>query len=273
MISVLKANGLLEPFSENKVNNSLTASGIDKNIRKDIIKELKQYLYDGISTKEIYKIVAQLLDKKRPFLSSRYNLKQAIMALGPSGYPFENFFAKILNTSGFKTKVSYYVKGKCISHEIDILAQKENDLFAIEAKFHNKQGIKTDVKTALYVYARFLDIKLTKINIFKTNNINQMWLVTNTKLTSKAIKYCNCVGIKAIGWNYQKEWSLQSLVEKSGLYPITCLSSLSKQDREMLLGRGIVSCRDILNFTNLKTLIPKNKINQLKKEIEIVLEK
>ena len=266
MFNVLKANGLLEPFSEKKVEHSLMASGIEKKIRKNIIQELKAYLYEGISTKEIYKIVAYLLDKKQPYLSSRYNLKQGIMALGPSGYPFEKFFARILNTHGFKTKVSAYVEGKCISHEIDVLAEKENKLFAIEAKFHNKQGIKTDIKTALYVYARFLDIKSTN------SNIDQMWLVTNTKLTSRAINYCNCVGAKAIGWNYQKEWSLQFLVEKSGLYPITCLSSLSRREKETLLSKGLVSCRDILDFTALDTLMPKNKINQLKEEVKTILD-
>ena len=51
------------------------------------------------------------------------------------------------------------MKGKCASHEIDVIADKGDSLrYMIECKYHNSQGIYTGLKEALYTHARFLDL-------------------------------------------------------------------------------------------------------------------
>jgi hypothetical protein len=71
-------------------------------------------------------------------------------------------------------------------------------------------------------------------------------LVTNTKFSSDAVTYGNCIGIKLLGWDYPTKKSLSSLIDKSGLYPITCLTTLTNKEKENVLADGIVLCSALL---------------------------
>src|SRR5205085_12654308 len=105
--------------------------------------------------------------------------------LGPTGYPFEDFIARILQSFGYSTKVRQFLMGKCVSHEIDIVAEKSGKSCMIEAKFHNNPGIRSEIHVALYTQARFQDVKLR-------NTLDSAWLVTNTKTTVDANTYALC---------------------------------------------------------------------------------
>ncbi len=236
MIQVKKASGDLEPFSEEKVTSSLLRAGADTALSEQIVAHVKKELYDGIPTQKIYSHIFELLKKERSPLSGRYNLKKAIMDLGPTGYPFEKFIGALLQHSGYRVETGVEVRGRCVSHEIDVIAQKDDQHIMVECKFHNQPGTRSDVKVALYVKARFDDLKAT---------FTQGWLVTNTKLTSDAIQYGECAGMKLVGWSYPASGALQNLIEQSGLHPITCLTSLSQNQKQTLLSSNIVLCRDI----------------------------
>ena len=111
------------------------------------------------------------------------------MGLGPTGFPFEKYIAEILKEYGYATKVGEVVKGYCVSHEVDVIAQKGKECFMIECKYHNKRGRRLDVKVAMYIYARFLDIKRAQEKIKEhKKHFHQAWLVTNTKCTREAIR-------------------------------------------------------------------------------------
>lgn len=246
MIKVLKASGELEPFSEEKVRSSLQRARAESQTIEKIVAHVKNELYEGISTQKIYSHIFDLLRKEKSNLVSRYNLKEAIMELGPTGFPFEKFVAGILAAYNYVVEVGKIVEGKCVSHEIDIIAQKENEHFMIECKFHNRPGTKTDVKAALYVYARFLDVQNAWLATpGHRQKFHQAWLVTNTKVTSEAIDYTRCVGLKLISWDYPPEGSLRFLIEKSGLHPLTALESLSPSEKRRLLAQGIVFQKDL----------------------------
>jgi len=271
LINIRKTSGELEPFSEEKVRSSLTRARIDKGVQDEIIRRLFSRLYEGITTRKIYSLVYGWLKDDKPYLASRYNLKRAVMALGPTGYPFEKFIAGVLVHCGFQTTVSTIIKGRCISHEIDVLAQKDNVRYMGECKFHNRQGIKTDVKVALYVDARFLDIKDTPINFFGEKTVSQALLATNTKLTSQAIAYCRCKKMQMISWNYPQGFSLRELIEKEGLHPITCLSSLSRKEKQSLLSEGFVFCHDLTEGKKWSSLVARNKLEEVKEEARLVV--
>jgi Holliday junction resolvase len=277
MIQVKKASGDLEPFSEEKVVRSLERARVDKNVIDRVLTHVKKELYDGIPTQKIYSIVFRLLEKERPALLGRYNLKRAIMELGPTGYPFEKFVGALLKHYGYTVETGVNVLGRCVNHEVDVVAQKDNQHFMIECKFHNQPGIRSDVKVALYVKARFDDVAAAwKEKPGHQTKFHQAWLVTNTKFTSDAIQYGKCVGMKLIGWSYPAKGSLQDLIEDPGLYPLTCLSSLSKQQKEALLGQDIVLCRDIPKASPaiLSSLnISEEQKKKLWEEIEKLLKK
>lgn len=266
--NITKASGETEPFSLSKVRESLSRVGLDKRSQDEVLAKLSSHLYEGITTKEIYSLIRHWLQQRELSWASRYDLKKAIMALGPTGYPFERFMVRVLQRSGFQTRGSTIVNGHCVNHEIDVLAQKNNLRYMGECKFHNHQGVKTDVKVALYVQARFLDIKKTPINFFDGKTANKALLMTNTKLTSEAIAYCRCMGMAMISWSYPPRFSLRELVEKGGLHPITCLSSLTKAEKKALLKKELVFCDDLVKSRQWYSLIDKRKIERVKTEAE-----
>jgi hypothetical protein len=247
-IIVRKASGESVPYDKDKLTRSLQRSGADNHIIKSIVSKIEDVLYDGISTAEIYRIAYNLLDQKRHAFSGRYHLKKALFELGPSGFPFEKYISALLQSQGYTVSTGKIVAGKCVSHEIDIIAEKENRHFMIECKFHHSSGIPCDVKVPLYIEARFRDVEAQwKLLPGHGMKFHQGWLVTNTRFTADAITYGTCSGLHLLGWNYPETENLRALIDNSGLYPLTCLRSLTASDKSRLLANGVVLCREILD--------------------------
>lgn len=249
---VTKASGEQSPFSEDKLRYSLHRAGADDAQADLIIDQVRAQLYDGITTKTIYRIAFSHLKKGGRHLAARYHLKQAIMELGPSGFPFERYVAELLKQQGYKVRTGQILQGHCISHEIDVLAEKDNDRIMIECKYHNYPGISCDVKVALYIYARFKDVEGNRENLPKhASGINKGWVVTNTRFSGDAIQYAACMGLYLLGWDFPQKGSLKEQIDTLGLYPITCLTSLTKTEKQKLMERDIVLCKEIVNSEHL----------------------
>lgn len=268
MVNVLKANGETEPFSEEKINSSIKRAGIPQSIHKQVLEHVKSKLYEKIPTSEIYNHILEFLKiSPHPLSRANYSLKRAIMDLGPTGYPFEDFVSELLKTEGYKTQVRQILSGKCVTHEVDVVAQKDGIKSMIEAKFHNGPGIRSDVQVSLYTNARFNDIK-------KKYGLKEAWVVTNTKVTSDALAYALCAGMKILSWNYPQDEGLRELIERSRLHPITVLSSLSSFEKQTLLEKNIVLCKTI--YQNPKSLdilsLPSEKQKEVLSEIKYVIE-
>lgn len=237
-IVVKKVNGEKEPFSEEKLIHSIHRAGISEQLQHDALIHVEQKLYNEIPTTEIYEHLIEFLDKNIPYAKGKYGLKQAIMELGPTGYPFEDFIAALLRSKGYQVELRQILQGKCVTHEIDVLAKKDGKTIAIECKFHNTPGIRSDIHVALYTKARFDDIK-------ELNKLDQMWLITNTKATTDAIKYGMCSGVEVISWNYPQNNSLRDWVNQVNLHPITEITSLTQQQKQQLFNQHIVLCKDL----------------------------
>ncbi len=245
-LHVTKASGAKATFSIDRLKQSLLRSGANEEIAAAITDEVSSSLYEGISTKKIYRKAFNLLKERSSHLAARYHLKAAIMELGPSGFPFEKYVAAILHYDGFAVKVGEIVRGKCVNHEIDIIAEKDNQHFMIECKYHNQRGTVSDVKIPLYIQARFKDVEAAWINISgHESKFHQGWVVTNTKFSTDAIAYGACAGLNLIGWDYPYKESLKDRIDCMGLYPITCLTTLTKQEKNYLLESKVVLCKEI----------------------------
>lgn len=263
---VIKATGAKEDFSEEKLLNSIRRAGISGDLQSQALADVKSKLYENIPTSEIYRHVTDFLaHSPNPYGKAKYSLKQAIMELGPTGYPFEDFIAEIFKTKGYSTKIRSILAGKCITHEIDVIAEKDGKRTMIEAKFHNMPGTKTDVHVALYTKARFDDIK-------ENNNLHQVWLVTNTKITSDAISYAYCSGMSVVSWDYPAGKSLRDLIEESNLSPITSLISLSQSQKQQLLKKGIVFSKNIIDNQNslYELHLPQEKVQSIIEEAKFL---
>ena len=249
---VIKSTGERERFSLNKLRRSLTRSGADDETIERIVEHILPELHEGMKTSQIYKHAYSILKKNKYPAAIRYSLRKAVLELGPSGFPFEKFVAEVLRGKGYTAQTGVILPGFCVDHEVDVLMEKDNRHIFAECKFHNQQGIKTDVKVALYVHARFMDLQKAHDEAHKRHEgevkkVHEGWLITNTKLTSDAIEYANCAGLTVIGWDYPEKGNLQDLILETGVHPLTFLSTLTQSDKNSLLEQGIVMCRDLKN--------------------------
>ncbi len=258
-MKVIKSTGELQKFHPKKIYKSVREAGGSKKLAKEAEKFIKKHYHKNIETKEILSLLVNFL-KKEPGVSERYDLKRAIMSLGPSGFPFEDFFASVLAYYGFKTSTGNKIKGKKIYHEVDVIAEKKKK-FMIECKYHNSTGKNTDLQPAMYTYARFLDVK--------KRGFHQSWLVTNTRCSNDARNYSKGVNQKVTSWSYPKKTSLQELIEKPKLYPITILKNLKHETKEKLYELKILIAKDLLKYSTKEL---KQKTNLSEKEIKKIIE-
>lgn len=246
-VKIVKASGEKIPFSMERIAASLRNSGAKEEVIQPILDTLAGELYDGISTKEIYNRAYRLLKKQNRTTASRYKLKKAIYELGPTGFPFEKFVAAVLQYSGYEVETGKIVNGACVAHEVDVIASKSPEKLLIECKFHSEQGRNCDVKIPLYIDSRFRDIR----EFYRSKNIeeyfNEGWVVTNTRFTSDAMKYGKCAGLFLLSWDFPKGNSLKDRIDRLGLYPITVSDLMTLREKQFLLSRDIVLCRQLLH--------------------------
>lgn len=247
---IKKASGESEPFDLEKFKISLLKAGASESLVNKIVKAVPRL--QPKSTREIHDFAsAMLLEANRP-VSYRYNIKRAVMELGPSGFPFELFIATIFNAKGFQTTTGKTVTGYCIEHEVDVLARKENHHYLIECKFHNRQNLTTTIQTALYVKARFDDVRQAwDEREHLEDEFHLAWLITNTRFSSEAIKYAQCRNIQMLSWSYPEKDNLMTLIEKFHLHPITVLTTLSRSQKRSLIKHGLLLCKKAAQHTQL----------------------
>lgn len=242
-ITIVKANGHHETFDSEKLRFSLLNSGASPDDTENVLAHIVPELRSGMTTEDIYRHAFDILKNVSRPVARSYSLRRAVLDLGPSGFPFEDFVAEVLRTKGFECVTRQVVLGGCVPHEVDVVAYNDKKLIMIEAKFHNELGTKSDLKVALYIKARFDDIK---DNVFayggKDRKVTDSWLVTNTKFSSTAIHYAECKNMTLIGWNYPEKGNLQDMIEEGVLHPVTCLTSLSNEEKKLFLTAGVVLC-------------------------------
>lgn len=260
-ISVTKSTGETEKYSQEKLSRSLLRAGTPSKKVDEIISHIESDLQEGMPTDEIYRHAFQLLSATHRSVAARYSLKRALMGFGPSGFPFEQYIARILTAYGYHTQVGVQVSGECVSHEVDVVADKDNERIFVEAKFHNGPETKSDVKTALYIHARFLDIA-KHMEGSPDRNIKQYpWLVTNTNFTSQAIQYATCVNLHLIGWNHPKDFTLQDMITETGMHPMPLMTTLTDHQKSVLVEAGHVLCKDIINNPEILSVLHISKQN------------
>ena len=274
-MTITKSDGTRQVFEEEKLASSLAHAGAAQEIIDEIVEEVEHGMKDGMNTTEIYGRAFELLKKHSRHIAVKYSIRRAIMELGPDGFPFEKFVARIFQSWNYETMTDQTVMGSCISHEIDVIAWDKKKLIMCEAKFHNEFGLKSDVKVALYIKSRWDDVAT---NFYDYGGIkrklSEFWLVTNTKFTEQAIAYGECKNLKMIGWNYPQHGNLHDLIEENGLHPITCLTSLSNFQKKDLIGRNILVCTDLIKRPEMLKVIglKDHDVERVVEESKIVIQ-
>lgn len=246
-VLITKADGTQEPFKVAKLENSLRRAGADKDEIQDIVAAIEEHIQNGMTTQAIYRHAFDLLRESSPPVRARYTLRRALFGLGPTGFPFETYLARLFQTEGYSTRTGIILAGHCAEHEIDVAAYKDDHSFVAEAKFHARPGIKSDLQVVMYCYARLLDLRDQKICNEDICGVKDFWVITNTKFTSAATNYSNCVGLTLLSWDFPLNNNLHDRIQRAGVYPITVLQSISGTQAATLIGRNIILCKDIVD--------------------------
>ncbi len=247
-MEVVKTGGVKEAYSPAKFCLSLRKAGAPRDVADSVCKSVQQKINPNSSTTTIFRKALKYLMKENPDVAARYSLRRGIEALGPDGFIFEQYFETVLQSYGFATKRDVILRGKCVSHEIDVIAAAGSKRFLVEAKYHNTAGIKTHVDVIMYADARLIDIVRAESQKNQKNFEYAMWVVTNTKFTDAAIQYAKCRGIRLTGWNYPRGASLEDIIADKKLYPVTILPSLPKEVLPTMAKRGIILAQDLLTY-------------------------
>jgi ATP cone domain len=244
--TVLKADGTSEFFKVEKLRRSLRRAGASPEEIATILDRIEHQLYNGMRTQEIYRLAFDMLRDIGASAATRYSLRRALLGLGPTGFPFERFLARLFATDGYTTKTGITLNGHCAPHEIDIAAYRGDHSFIGEAKFHARPGIKTDLQVAMYSYARLLDLRDQQICQEDICGIKEFWLITNTKFTVTAEKYGACAGITMLSWDYPRKNNLHDRIQRAGIYPITVLQTLTRAQIARLIEHDIIVTKDLI---------------------------
>ncbi|MDX5438548.1 MAG: restriction endonuclease [Pontibacter sp.] len=268
---VTKSSGEQVLFSAGKLRLSLLRAGASDELVHEVMAQLEPILYEGITTRKIYKHAFSILKKLSKTTAARYSLKQGIMKLGPSGFPFEKFVAELLKVQGYATEIGVFVDGQCVRHEIDVVAVKDGERYMIECKYHNMHHNKSDVKVPMYIQSRFKDVE----KVWPTEQeyeirFHQAWVVTNTRFTDDAVRYASCMNLRLVGWDYPRNGGIKDMVDSFALYPLTCLTTLSKSEKQHLLNQNIVLCKELLQNRALleQASIRDHKAEEVLQEVE-----
>lgn len=239
-IRIVKASGEHEPFSEEKLRQSLVRSGARPVVIDEVVRSVVALLRPGMTTKALYRIAHQELKRAARPVAARYGLRRAMMDLGPTGFPFERLVAALLEYDGYTTRIDVPVRGRCVMHEIDVVAERNAKTLMAECKYHNQPGGRTDIKVALYVQARATDVRESF-----GDRLEGFCLITNTKFTTEAVEYGACVGLTLLGWNHPVRHGVEERLQRTRLFPVTCLVTLRRYEKQALLEAGIVSTQQL----------------------------
>ena len=193
-----------------------------------------------------------------------------MLQLGPSGFPFEFLIGELFKQEGFSVQVGVIVDGRCIKHEMDVIATNENSQHLVECKYHKDQGNHVSVQVPLYVHSRVDDIIITRRKNPEYKNFTfSGWVVTNTRFSNDSIQYSKCSNLNLLGWDYPHGNGLQDLIENFNLYPITVLQKITAKEKQLLMERGIVTCTQLSSQIDFLEMLnfSKSKNRALKKEL------
>ena len=268
-MKIIKHSGDIVDYNPEKLKNSLLKSGAGQLVVKDILRQLEQEIFEGMSTKQIYKLAFGLLKKASNSHAARYNLRQAIQLLGPAGFFFEKFVARLFQSEKYEAQTNLTLQGKCVSHEIDVMIEKNNIVAMVECKFHAHREAVSDVKVPMYILSRFNDLKEKSIQLFgKKQPISKCWIVTNNRFSSDAVTFGSCSGLNMLSWDFPLDHNLRTKIDSNHLYPVTCLTTLSLTEKDKLLILDVILVKEIINHSDCleKIGLSPNRIKNVLKE-------
>lgn len=247
-MDIIKSDGQKEVFDADKLCSSIKKAGAPTAVANDICEIVSKKVKPGVTSSNIFREALRNLVKEDLDIAVKYSLKRGINSLGPAGFIFEQYAEAILRAYGYKTRRNVMMKGKGVTHEVDIVAEKGGQTFLVEAKYRNEEGIRTHINEVMYAEARVRDINNEEKNKIKNKHYIP-WLITNTKFTATSIKYAKAYNLDLTGWTHPKGKSLEDLILEKKVYPVTVIPSMTKPALEEIAKRGMILAQDLLPYS------------------------
>lgn len=245
-MKILKSTGELTDYDPMKIRRSLRRAGAKPEVVDHVLAKVEKELRRGMTTKDLYRIVHRVLKDENEHVAHRYNLRSALLKLGPAGFKFEKYVASVLSALGWETEIpAEELRGRCIHHEVDVIARGDGKTVMIEAKFRNDFRDFVKLKDTMATWARWADLNDASANGAGAPRFDEAWIVTNGKISSRSQAWALCKGMEVIGWKYPKKGSLEQLVDSSAMYPITAIDTLTGHELERFSEAGIMLCREV----------------------------
>ena len=273
-VNVTKYDGTKQAFNREKIIRTATRMGATRQAAEQIVDEIENKAYDGITTRKILQMLYTRLKKHRPTLKHQIDLRRALSLLN-SAPDFEQYIQQLLREHGYQVTPNQIIQGKCVQHEVDAIATKNNRTCFVEVKHHIKYHTPTGLDIPRIARAVLEDI--TEGHQLGQNNhkIDYAMIVCNTKLSDYAKQYADCRKISHIGWSSPQNQDLQTMIETKKLYPITILKGLNTYTRNQLTSNGIITLKQLTekSLTELKhkTGIHKNKLEPILEAARAIL--
>ena len=122
----------------------------------------------------------------------------------------------------------------------------------VECKFYISTGKNANVQVPLYVRSRINDIVYLRLGQPEYSGYSfSGGIVTNTRFTDDAIAFGESAGLKLLSWDYPRGAGLKDIIDREKIYPVTVLTRLTTAQKQQLMERGIVICRQIVHDESL----------------------
>jgi hypothetical protein len=221
--------------------------GANRSIAYKIVDEVEHQLYDGITTNKIYNLTFRLLKNYEPTIRHFLDLRKSL-SLMVSKPEFEKFVQILLSYNGYSVSSNRLLVGKCVTHEVDGIAQKKGITYFVEAKHHQNYHSPTGLDESRIARAVLEDV-IEGFELGKNKlRIDRAMIVTNTRFSEHAKIYGKCRNILQIGWSSPEKIALQDMIEKKKAHPISCIKGLKNSTRIRLVNSGVVMIKQLMDF-------------------------
>jgi len=269
MIYVTKADGSKQVFDKQKVFRTCLRLRATQQAAQSVADRIEAKARSGIATKEILQMIFRYMKEYRPEVRYITDLREAIALMRPQP-DFEKYVALLLKEQGYSVETNQLIRGKCVEHEVDVVARKNNECIYVEVKHHFQHHTFTGIGVFLEAWASYVDLLQGFEEAKNSFHFNKVMVVCNTKISDHAKQYATCKGILYTGWNYPAGNSMEDMIQKKSLYPITFLKSLDRRIEAKLGDAGVITLRQLVE-TNMAGLASKTNVEKAK--LRILVEK
>jgi len=245
-LDVTKADGTKQSFDRAKVTGTCLRMGASVDLAETIAKSVESHIYGGVGTDEILRMIFTLLRRQKPTAKYHIDLRRALGLLR-SKPDFEVFVQVLLSEEGYEVTPNRIVRGRCVEHEVDAIARKNEKTYIVEVKQHSDYHRPTGLDVARIARAVLEDLTEGYEAGLSDLKIDNAMIVCNTRFSEHAKQYAKCRGILHIGWSSPPEYDLETMIREKKAYPITYLRDLKTSTRDRLTSKGIVTLKQLVH--------------------------